>query len=58
MYKIPLDVLQGLLNSLEKSNVALKELAERDDSPWVQGVIISNEKQIQILKFNYSINGN
>jgi hypothetical protein len=58
MYKIPLHVLEGFLNSLEKSNVVLKELAERDDSPWIQGVISENEKQIKIIKLNYSFNGN
>lgn len=58
MYKVPLHILEGLLNSLEKSNAVLKELAERDDSPWLQGVINENEKQIQILKLRYSFNDN
>jgi hypothetical protein len=58
MYKIPLDVLQGLLNSIEKSNRVLKKLAELDDSLAIQESIRENEKQIKILKFNYSINGN
>jgi hypothetical protein len=58
MYKIPLHVLDGLLNSLEKSNKVLKQLYETDDSLAIQGAIRENEKQIQIIKVNYSFNGN
>jgi hypothetical protein len=58
MYKIPLHVLEGLLNSLEKSNKVLKQLSETDDSLAIQGAIRENEKQIQIIKLNYSFNGN
>ncbi len=57
MYKIPLHVLDGLLNSLEKSNKVLKQLSETDDSLAIQGAIRENEKQIQIIKVNYSFNG-
>ena len=58
MYKIPLHVLEGLLNSLEKSNAVLKKLGKRDGSIAIQEAISENEKQIQIIKFNYSFNGN
>ena len=57
MYKIPLHVLDGLLNSLEKSNSVLKKLAERNDSLAIQESIRENEKQIEIIKLNYSFNG-
>ena len=57
MYKVPLHVLEGLLNSLEKSNAVLKKLAERDYSLAIQGAIKENEKQINLLKSNYSFNG-
>ena len=57
MYKIPLHVLDGLLNSLEKSNSVLKKLAEINDSLAIQESIRENEKQIQIIKVNYSFNG-
>ncbi len=56
MYKIPLNVLEGLLNSLEKSNAVLKKLAGRDDSLAIQEAIRENDKQIQIINFNYSFN--
>jgi hypothetical protein len=58
MYKVPLHVLEGLLNSLEKSNAVLKKLAEQDDSLAIQGAIRENDKQIQILKLNFRFNGN
>jgi hypothetical protein len=58
MYKVPLHVLEGLLNSLEKSNAVLKKLAERDDSLAIQEAIRENDKQIQIINVNYSFNGN
>jgi hypothetical protein len=58
MYKVPLHVLEGLLNSLEKSNKVLKQLSETDDSLAIQGAIKENEKQIQIIKLNYNFNGN
>jgi hypothetical protein len=58
MYKIPLHVLEGLLNSLEKSNAVLKKLAEQDDSLAIQEAIRENDKQIQILKLNFRFNGN
>jgi hypothetical protein len=54
MYKVPLDVLEGLLNSLEKSNAVLNKLAERDDSLAIQGAIRENDKQIKNLKLRYS----
>jgi hypothetical protein len=57
MYKVPLEVLEGLLNSIEKSNRVLKKLAELDDSLAIQESIRENEKQIQIIKLNYSFNG-
>ena len=57
MYKIPLHVLDGLLNSLEKSNSVLKKLAEINDSLAIQESIRENEKQIEIIKLNYSFNG-
>jgi hypothetical protein len=57
MYKVPLHVLEGLLNSLEKSNAVLKKLAERDDSLAIQGAIKENEKQINLLKLNFGFNG-
>jgi hypothetical protein len=56
MYKIPLNVLEGLLNSLEKSNAVLKKLAGRDDSLAIQEAIRENDKQIQIINVNYSFN--
>lgn len=58
MYKIPLDVLQGLLNSLEKSNELLKGLVGTQRSSEIYEAIAENEKQIRIIKFNYSSNGN
>jgi hypothetical protein len=58
MYKVPLHVLDGLLNSLEKSNAVLKKLAERDDSLAIQEAIRENDKQIRIIKVNYNFNGN
>lgn len=57
MYKVPLEVLEGLLNSIEKSNRVLKKLAELDDSIAIQESIRENEKQIKIIKLNYSFNG-
>ena len=58
MYKVPLHVLEGLLNSLEKSNAVLKKLPEAKTSIAVRLAIRENEKQIQIIKLNYRFNGN
>jgi hypothetical protein len=54
MYKVPLHILEGFLNSLEQSNAVLKKLAERDDSLAIQESIRENEKQINIIKLNYT----
>ena len=58
MYKVPLEILEGLLNSLEKSNAILNKLAERNDSLAIQEAIRENDKQINLLKLNFSFNGN
>jgi hypothetical protein len=58
MYKVPLIILEGLLNSLEKSNAVLNKLAERDDSLAIQEAIRENDKQINLLKLNFCFNGN
>lgn len=57
MYKVPLHILEGFLNSLEQSNEVLKRLAQTDDSLAIQEAIRENDKQINIIKLNFVFNG-
>jgi hypothetical protein len=57
MYKVPLNVLEGLINTLEQSNAVLKEIAEKNSSLKIQRTIQENEKQIQLIKINFGFNG-
>lgn len=57
MYKVPLNVLEGLINSLEQSNAVLKEIVEKNSSLKIQRTIQENEKQIQLIKINFGLNG-
>ncbi len=57
MYKVPLNVLEGLINTLEQSNAVLKEIAEKNSSLKIQRAIQENEKQIQLIKINFGFNG-
>lgn len=54
MYKVPLHIIEGFLNSLEQSNKVLKNLAQTDGSLAIQKAIAENEKQIKLIKLNYT----
>jgi len=54
MYKIPLHIIEGFLNSLEQSNKVLKNIAQTNGSLSIQGAIAENEKQIELIKLNYT----
>lgn len=57
MYKVPLNVLEGILNSLEKSNSVLAASINDKNYDEVMCVIRDNEKQINLIKYNFGFNG-
>jgi hypothetical protein len=54
MYKIPLHIIEGFLNSLEQSNELLKGMVGSDRSAEVNAAIAENNKQIELIKTNYT----
>jgi hypothetical protein len=57
MYKVPLHVLEGLIASLEQSNKILLKTINNDNSFEVLSAIRDNEKQINLIKLNFGLNG-
>lgn len=54
MYKIPLHIIEGFLNSLEQSNDLLKGMVGSDRSAEVYAAIAENNKQIELIKTNFT----
>ncbi len=57
MYKVPMHVLKGILASLEQSNKMLLKTINNDNSFEVLSAIRDNEKQINLIKLNFGLNG-
>jgi hypothetical protein len=57
MYKVPMHVLEGILASLEQSNKMLQKNLNNDNSFEVLSAIRDNEKQINLIKLNFGLNG-
>jgi hypothetical protein len=57
MYKIPLHVLEGIIASLEQSNKVLLKTFNDNNSFEVLTAIRENDKQINLLKLNFGLNG-
>ncbi len=57
MYKVPMHVLKGILASLEQSNKMLLKTLNNDNSFEVLSAIRDNEKQINLIKLNFGLNG-
>lgn len=57
MYKVPMHVLKGILASLEQSNKMLLKTINNDNSFEVLSAIKDNEKQINLIKLNFGLNG-
>jgi hypothetical protein len=57
MYKVPMHVLKGILASLEQSNKMLQKNLNNDNSFEVLSAIRDNEKQINLIKLNFGLNG-
>jgi hypothetical protein len=54
MYKIPLHIIEGLLNSLEQSNLVLAASINDKNCADVTRVMTENLKQIDLIKTNYT----
>jgi hypothetical protein len=57
MYKVPMSVLQDMVNALEKSNDLLKGLVGTQRSAEIYEAIAENQKQIDLIKLNFNIDG-
>jgi hypothetical protein len=57
MYKVPMSVLQDMVNALEKSNDLLKGLVGTQRSAEIYEAIAENERQIEFIKTKYYLNG-
>jgi hypothetical protein len=53
MYKIPITILEEIVDALEISTKTLKKIAETNDSIHIQSAIIKNERQIKKIKLNF-----
>ena len=55
MYKVPIYVLQDIVNKLENSNRVLPASINNDNCDVVTRPMTENLKQIDLLKINYHI---
>lgn len=54
MYKIPLHIIEGFLNSLEQSNLVLAASINDENCADVTRAMTENLKQIELIKTNYT----
>lgn len=58
MYKVPIHVLEGIISSLEQSNLILRRMVGHSRTSEVYDAIAENNKQIELIKRNFGFNEN